>query len=529
MSQRNRRIAIIICCISILPMAASLIAGVLRETPLSIDVAAPAPRYDAEFIELNPDVGLESGSRQDVYRLESLPDKSPLPVLEFVNNSAKITARDGQAGMLTCPIPVDKGQLMNFSVRVRGTDVGSVQLVVVSRPRNARSAPPRRPQGAQNARPPQPRPATGQQGPRSGNMSRSEPLSGSFDWTTLRIETSFTGNIDRATMQVVIQGSGTVWVDDVSAKVLWPKVLDIPDKPAAPLLLMVLMHSETPQAYIQNREYFAGDAGKYEEMARMLHRYGGRLVIEPERQIWQGADKYDPDWIRRLHDKYGASFSVHTHGPNPRDNPTDQDVLDYVKLRKDEMEARGAGPVTDLNGNFDQLYWDMFGAIGISTMTAYKNVRTQRGQDAMDHCYRHPWRPAGSPYQSEKQWAQHSPESRVVYIPGGGAIHTVHHDRLVDLMNRHLRVALNQVRSDRVNVWYMVEHVGRFKTKVQGQSNIDYVNSQAFRDDFAPHDAFHRDVISPLVKSGHIRYVIPSEIGDAFEAWERKTGIFAQQ
>lgn len=419
--------------------------------------------------------------------------------------------------MLTCTVPVDKGEAMTFWARVRAKNVRSVSLAVVASPSRRGGARPPTPPG---------RAGRGPRGRQPGRpVVRSKALDGTFGWTTLSVDTSFTRNIDQASLQVVVHGPGRVWVDDVSVKTYWPKRVEIPGTPVAPLYVMTLMHSETPQAYMHSGDFFRADATKYEEMAKMLKRYGARLVAQPERELWLGAKKYDPGFIRRMHEKHGVSFSVHTHGPNPRMNPTSEDVLKYVKLRKDEMEAMGAGTVTDLNGNFDQKDWDVFGKVGIRTMTAYKNVQTQQGQMAMKHHYRHPWRPAGSPYQGEAQWARHRQESSVVYLPGVGAVHTRHHTRFADLMERHLRVAISRVRADRINVFYFVEHVGRFQPTAPGQGPLAYVKSKAFRDDLAQHEKLYRDILAPLVKSGHVRYAVPGEVCDLFEAWERKMGI----
>jgi hypothetical protein len=191
------------------------------------------------------------------------------------------------------------------------------------------------------------------------------------------------------------------------------------------------------------------------------------------------------------------------------------------------MEAMGAGAVTDLNGNFAQEDWDMFADAGIFSMTAYKHVRSQMGQEDMEYYYCHPWRPAGSPYQSEAQWARHRPDSRVVFLPGAGAIHTRHHERFAGLMERHIRVALSRVRADRVNVFYFVEHVGRFVPKGRGMNPFDYISSQAFRDDLEQHEKLYRDFLAPLVESGHVRFVAPHEAREDFEQWERKMGIAA--
>jgi peptidoglycan/xylan/chitin deacetylase (PgdA/CDA1 family) len=490
----------------------------------SIDVVAAGPKFETEPIELNSNVGFEDDTRERDYKLLPLPTGAPSPKLDFVSpgaggfgHAAKITADADQAGMLVRNVSVDKGQRITFSVKVRAEDVRAVQLAAVPLPRGG-------------MRPPIPRGNVPRKSPSPRRMPvhRSKTLSGSFDWTTFHLDTAFTGNIDEAQFQVIVQGPGTVWIDDFSVAVHWPKIVEIPKRPVAPLLVMVLMHSETPQAYIRNRDYFRADAMKYEEMAKMLQRYGARLVAQPERELWLGAKRYDPDFIRRLHERYGVSFSAHTHGPNPRMNPSRQDVLNYIKLRKEELETMGAGPVTDLNGNFDQPDWDIFADVGIRTMTAYKNVRTQMGQMAMEHYYLHPWRPAGSPYQGEEKWATHRPECRVVYLPGAGAVHTRHHERFAELMERHLRVALSRVRADRINVFYFVEHVGRFVPRKPGVTPWQYVNSQAFRDDLEQHEKLYRDFLAPLVKSGHVRFVVPSEICDMFEEWERKMGIAAE-
>ena len=69
--------------------------------------------------------------------------------------------------------------------------------------------------------------------------------------------------------QVVVQGPGTVRIDNLSAMTAWPRVVEVPANPVAPLYFMVLMHSETPQAYIRSRDYFTADATKFERMAQM--------------------------------------------------------------------------------------------------------------------------------------------------------------------------------------------------------------------------------------------------------------------
>ena len=509
--------------------------------PESIDVVAAGPKFETEPVETNSNVDLEADTRDKDYTLGPLPTGAPPATLEFVSpgaggfgHAAKITAQAGQAGILTRTIPADKGRKTVFSVKIRSEGIESVGLAAVPLPRRPQRGRPMGP-GADTPRagrpsrpfPPRnagPRTGPGPRPPRGLAIDRSKPLSGSFDWTTLSLDATFRADFDEAQFQVVVRGPGTVWIDDVSVKTHLPKIVDVPEKPVAPLYVMTMMHSETPRAYITNRDYFRADAMKYEEMAKMLHRYGARLVIQPERELWLGAKLYDPTFFRRLHEKYGVSFSVHTHGPDPNTS-TDQDVLDYIQLRKQEMEAMGAGPVTDTNGNFEREDWGIFARLGIRTVTSYKHPPTQLGLEAMEHYYLHPWRPAGSPFQSETHFARHNPDCAVVFLPGMGAIHTRNHGLFADLIERHLRVALSRVRADRINVSYFVEHVGRFVPKGRRQSPWEYVNSQEFRDGLEKHERLYRDFLTPLVESGHARYTVPSEVCDLFEQWEQEMRI----
>lgn len=506
----------------------------------SLDVVAAGPKFETEPVETNSNVGFEADTRDTDYLLQPLPIGSALPELEFVSpgvggsgHAAKITAADGQAGMLTRTIPADKGRKTIFSVKIRAEGIESVELVAVPLSRQLqrkklpgpgadkpRAQRPLRPFPPRNAGP---RAKPGARPLRRGAIDRSKALNGTFDWTTLSLETTFTTNFDEAQFQVVVRGPGTVWIDDVSVTTQMPKIVDIPEEPIAPLYVMTMMHSETPRAYIIDRDYFRADAMKYEEMAKMLHRYGARLVIQPERELWLGAKQYDPDFLRRLRDKYGVSFSVHTHGPVP--TSTDQEVLDYIRLRKEEMEAMGAGQVTDTNGNFEREDWGIFATIGMRTITSYKHPPTQLGLMAMQHYYLHPWRPSGSPFDSEEHFARHNPDCDVVFLPGVGAEHTRNHELFADLIERHLRVALSRVRADRINVTYFVEHVGRFVPEGRRNSSWAYVNSQEFRDDLDQHEKLYGDFLAPLVKSGHVRYAVPSEVCDLYEAWEQKMGI----
>ena len=86
---------------------------------------------------------------------------------------------------------------------------------------------------------------------------------------------------------------------------------------------------------------------------------------------------------------------------------------------------------------------------------------------------------------------------KLIYIPGAGAAHTRNHDLFAPFMERHIRAALSNVRADRINTFYFVEHVDRF-TAPRGQSPLDYVMSTHFDADLENHERLFRDFIAPL-------------------------------
>jgi hypothetical protein len=181
------------------------------------------------------------------------------------------------------------------------------------------------------------------------------------------------------------------------------------------------------------------------------------------------------------------------------------------------MESAGSGPVTDLNGNFDQADWSMFAAVGIHSMTAFKNTSTQAGYEGK---YFHPWRPpAGNPYINEAAWAVDDSNGKVFYLPGSCTQVTKHTDYLFDNVLPGLSYALANAAPDKVTTWYFIGHVDSFAPK-DGSSLEEYMNSEQYRKDLDAYDRLLGEVLGPLVRRGLAVWSSPSRMRAAAEALE---------
>jgi hypothetical protein len=238
------------------------------------------------------------------------------------------------------------------------------------------------------------------------------------------------------------------------------------------------------------------------------------MTVQPELEWLQGVAANEPDLVRRLHEQYGVEFSVHTHGPKGI-NPTSQEVLNYISERKQALEAAGSGPVTDLNGNFDQPNWSVFASAGIRSMTAFKNTRTQACYEGN---YFHPWRPpAGNPYVDEMAWALDDPNGKVFYLPGACTQVTKHSEYLFDNILSGLSYTLANAAPDKVTTWYFVGHVDSFAPK-DGSSLDAYMKSEQYREDLDAYDRLLEEVLGPLVRRGFAVWSSPARMRQAAEA-----------
>jgi len=336
------------------------------------------------------------------------------------------------------------------------------------------------------------------------------------DWTTLTETLDVTKNAAYWQVEIQVDGPADLYIDEVSFGAEVYTKAPVPPVPAAPLQLNWLIHIEDPDVLVTSEAAFAAKALVFEELAKVLHAHGARLVIQPEITILQGAALFDPEWVGRLTSLYGVTWSTHTHGPKGPDVTMD-DVIEYILERSELMESQGSGPVTDHNGNFDMPDLDTLSTVGFTTLSAYK-MKTK--QFPAEGYYLSPWRPSDvAPLEDEPAWAVHDPAGGLVFLPGTGSCVTRYKFQLYDLVERYLTAAISKVDPDRVNVYTFVDHVDHFYS-LEGLPLAQYLKTEAFQADLAAYDQLLTDLIDPLVESGHVQWATTEEMRQVFEAWE---------
>jgi len=336
------------------------------------------------------------------------------------------------------------------------------------------------------------------------------------DWTALTADQDVTKNAEYWQVEILITGPADIYIDHISFSAQVYAKVPVPPTPAAPLQLAWLIHIEDPESLVTSESAFTSKALVFEELAKIFHAHGARLVIQPEITILQGAELYDPTWVQRLTDLYGVTWSTHTHGPAGPDVTMD-DVIAYTLERKELMESLGSGPVTDHNGNFDMPDLDTLSTVGFTTLSAYKNKYKQFPADGY---YLSPWRPSDvDPMEDEPGWSIHDPAGGLVFIPGTGSSVTRYKFQLYDLVERYLTAAISKVDETKVNAYSFVDHVDHFYS-LEGLPLNQYLETDEFQEHLAAYEQLFTDLIDPLVASGHVQWATTEDIRQTFEAWE---------
>jgi len=325
----------------------------------------------------------------------------------------------------------------------------------------------------------------------------------------------------------------------------------VPLTPVAPFHFNVLIHIEDPRLLLQNESYFREKTVVFTELARILHKHGGFLTIQPEEDWPMAALRYAPETLSNLVADYGVTFSTHTHGPACRDAggrlrsnqdcnecrscpgwttiETDEDPTTpaYVaSLRELISEVSGAN-VSDHNGNFHYDNPDGLAGAGIETWSAFKDHNTQ---STFDQLFTNPWRPtACDAIASPDIFQTHDPEGAIVFIPGWGQAITRHPERIRERLAGMLGQVLCYADPERVNTFYIVTHVDHYRGDGEPYIDIDDTTGEA-----TFHEAFLRDLacweetltelIDPLVAKGYLAWTPLPEIGELFVEWEEAEG-----
>jgi hypothetical protein len=340
---------------------------------------------------------------------------------------------------------------------------------------------------------------------------------GSFaSWTEITKVQNVTDNAHNWTVELEIDGPADIFIDDITLTTDLYAVAEYPAQPAEPLYMNFVIHVENQDQFVDSESYFSARARVLEDLARIFHQHGARLVIQPELPIIEGSRLYEPGWVSRLTNEYGVTWSTHTHGPEG-DDITMDDVIAYVMERVDAMETMGTGPISDHNGNFRLDDLDQLSEHGFQTLSAYKERDLQAPPAGY---FISPWRPTRiSPYTDETVWSTHDRGSGLVFIPGSGVSITRYKPHLVPMVQRYVTAALSKVQAGQVNAYSIVDHIDHFYSH-EGTLTEKYVYSDEYAEHIQAYEDMFDQLLDPLVASGHIRWATNQEIHQDFEAWE---------
>ncbi|MBL7161381.1 MAG: hypothetical protein ISS57_02160 [Anaerolineales bacterium] len=390
-----------------------------------------------------------------------------------------------------------------------------------------------------------------------GIPTRGETVTVGQEWTQVQLKASTTKAALYALLTFEVGPETTLHIDDVEISVpLWRMAeyegqsrtvggVTVPAESAAVTHFNIVIHIEDPNLLHNNRAYFEQQTAIFTELAKIIHKHGGFLTIQPEQDWPQAAEEgFHPGLLAELAQNYNVVYSNHTHGPNcidpqgiPRSsadcntnpgwdrNITDDDMVIYAQNMRQLFESASGVPVTDHNGNFDFTATSRFSEAGIKTLSVFKDKTTQ---STYDRLINNPWRPGqGNALENLENFLSHDPNTQIIYIPGWGQALTRHPQRVTERIRPMLSQVIRFADPQRVNSFYVITHVGHFYSRTGDLNYLHYNESSGqveYSVEFLEHlndwDKMLSEVIVPLVEGGYLQWTSITDIGELFEIWE---------
>lgn len=286
---------------------------------------------------------------------------------------------------------------------------------------------------------------------------------------------------------------------------------DVGLSPRAPLQLGFLIHTEADATLLTDQAKWARRAAVFEGLSGVLSAHGAALTVQPDVSFLRATSGWDPTWFDARADE-GMAWSVHLHDEDGGAEQVEQAAKGAVE------GFRGIGEsVTDVNGGFGVGAWDALAALGLRSVTAFKDDATQAG---LPLSYTGPWRLSPDASTDDLQaFIRHDPAGPVVYLPGDSR-REPDHARFPDFARRSLSQAGAHADPARVNTWYFVLHVNEFGPQGDAAAADTYFADGSFEGDLAAYDRFLTEIADPLVAEGALTYGTPDTMLAAWEAWE---------
>ena len=390
----------------------------------------------------------------------------------------------------------------------------------------------------------------------SDELVEGESVRVGSEWTELRISAEVNTSYEYGLISVDVGPDMTIHFDDaVSEWRQWKPAefdegegrvvggINVPNRPAAPVHMSVLIHIEDPQNLETQEAYFQEQTAIFRELARVLHEHGGFLTIQPEHDWIEAAEGgFHPGLLQELSEDYNVAYSTHTHGPNCRDpegvlrsaaacqrgwddDIDDDDVIEYITGLQELIEDASGQAVTDHNGNFDFEVGSRLGEVPMRTWSGYKSFLNQRTYDTL---MVNPWRPTDAhPLYNVDTFLTHDPETDIVYVPGWGQALSRQIERLPVRLPGILGQFIAHATPGRVNTFYFVTHVGHYEPDDRTDDYISYnartgelTFGEQFERDLAYWDQMLTDTVDPLVEAGYLSWTPMTEVADLYSDWE---------
>ncbi len=268
-------------------------------------------------------------------------------------------------------------------------------------------------------------------------------------------------------------------------------------------------------------EFFGRHTQALRDVASIVERAGGRLTVQAQTPFTTTAASRGEKVLADLEGK-GHEIALHFHedahlGPRPETLP----AATWTTVLKEEIAAiANAGvkkPVQYWSGgNLFPGLLTAASAAGLKYNSDFKNPQTQDTPPALLGVF--PWRPSGGATASDvTAFAKHDAAGPIVFLPEGDYPTTdfasmrraaggdyAYFDSVTEALERTLRAA----RADRVNVFHLTAHTAEFRG--QGGRPYDVI------------DQWLTKVVAPLVRARKVKWATYSQMGAAYEAWERQ-------